>query len=108
MIDDTMAEYIQLQRDLLIKQEKRLREVNREYDDALAAFDHDCVRRRISWCDNPLAYVQARSERVQLAYWDGKITWAQREVTARASLLMALDAVDRMLDDWTTRRRPAG
>lgn len=107
MIDDSMAEYIQLQRDLLIKQEKRLREVNREYDDALAAFDRDCARRRIGWKDNPLAYLQARADRVQLGYWDGKITWAQREVTARSSLIIALDAADRMLDDWIARRRPA-
>lgn len=108
MIDDNMAEYITLQRKLLITNEKRLREVNKEYDDALAAFDLDCARRHISWRENPLAYVQARGDRIQLEYWDGKITWAQREVTARASLLVALDAIDRMLDDWVARRRPAG
>lgn len=107
MIDDNMAEYIQLQRHILIGHEKRLREVNRIFDDELDKFDAACAARRISWDENPIAYIQARKDRIQLAYWDGKITWAQREVAARAALIMALDAADRMLDDWVARRRPA-
>lgn len=89
-------EYIRLQRRKLIDDEKMLRFVSRKYSEAKAAFDADCAARGIDWNQNPVAYMQAKSERIQLDYWYSKVEHFQREVTARASLIVAFEAAHRI------------
>lgn len=89
-------EYIRLQRRKLIDDEKMLRYMSRKYSEAKAAFDADCEARGISWEQNPIAYVQAKAERIQLNFWYAKVEHFQREITARASLIVAFEAAHRM------------
>lgn len=70
--------------------------MSKKYAEAKASFDADCEARGISWDQNPLAYVQAKNDRIQLNFWYSKVEHFQREVTARAALIVAFEAAHRM------------
>lgn len=96
MMHPNDQEYIRLQRKLLLRDEKLLRQMSKKYADAKAAFDADCAARGISWEQNPVAYTRAKHDRIQLNYWYSKVEHFQREVTARAALITAFEAAHRM------------
>lgn len=100
MPDDRLTRaYLLGERADLLEAKRQLVAMSEKYGKAKAAFDAKMEARGIDPND-PLglvAYQDQKTLHPELGFWYSKVEHWQREVTARASYIMALEAIHRMV-----------